>query len=387
MSFLFARSCFMLLSDSARFSKHFMSFQLPKKIIKKRALSWVTSAFVLIVCVTVSVTSLIGCGGSTGNNGNLPDSSISQGQSQAASSKIESSRQYPVSRGKELSEKINTASLKTKKGPKETSFLLAQKRVPVSLRVMGSDTMVHLVTAWVEAYQVVSPKTVIAVSGGGSGNGIAALLNGTNDIAPTSRAMKPEEKRLAQKNGHAYTEIPIARDAIAIIVNPKNPIQSLTLKQLELIYTGKISNWHELQSTLPNKKIILFSRESSSGTYEYFQEFVLKKNDFALSARLIPSSSSIVDTVAQDVWGIGYVGLGFVQDAGPRIKTLSVKRVTGAKAIFPSVTSVLNGQYPVSRALYLYVTQLAQSKAMPFITFCKSQKGQSIVEKAGFVPL
>ena len=344
---------------------------------KKIALLFNTG-FLVFLGVIVSVASFIGCGGNTGYQGGYVGGNGQQSTSQSTLGHVKS-----IARNNKIELQQNNQMMPTSL-KKETSFLSKNND---TLRIIGSDTMVHLVTAWAEAYQNKHTDLSIAVSGGGSGNGIAALLNGTNDIAPASREMEANEIKLFKKQKHSYTAVKVAQDGIAIIVNSHNPIRVLSKTELADIFEGRKTTWNQVSDKLPNKQIILFSRESSSGTYKFFQEFILKKQDFALSARLIPSSSSITESVSQDEWSIGYVGLGFVKEAMGRVKVIPVQKDPASKAILPSIVTILSGQYPISRALYLYVDGKALQKASKFITFCKSQQGQFIVQNAGFVPL
>ena len=189
----------------------------------------------------------------------------------------------------------------------------SQQAAPVqALSIKGSDTMVHLVSSWAEEFMKSNAETDISVTGGGSGTGIAALINGTTDICAASRGMKEKEQKQAEANKVSPVEIPVARDGIVLIVHPENQVNSLTIDQLRLIYTGKISNWKEVGG--PDKPILLLSRESSSGTFVFFQEHVLNKEDFSNSARLLPGTSALVQAVAADRGAIAYVGLGFAAE-------------------------------------------------------------------------
>ena len=251
--------------------------------------------------------------------------------------------------------------------------------------IKGSDTMVHLVTAWAEDYMDAQPAADISVTGGGSGTGIAALINGNTDICAASREMTPEEKQLAAQKILAVKEHTVARDGIAMIVNPANPVNELTLQQLKDIYTGAVTNWAQVGGE--NGDILLFSRESSSGTYVFFQEHVLQKSDFAPGARLMPATSTIVQTVAGDTLAIGYVGLGYAREAAAKVKVLGVKADAASPAVMPTEETVRSGAYSISRPLYFYLAEPVDQATQAFIDFCLSQQGQKIVQETGYVPV
>lgn len=249
--------------------------------------------------------------------------------------------------------------------------------------IKGSDTMVHLVTAWAEDYMDAQPAADISVTGGGSGTGIAALLNGNTDICAASRDMTEEEKQLARQKNMAIKEYAVARDGIAVIVNPANPLNELTLQQLKDIYTGAITNWSQVGGGTGD--ILLLSRESSSGTFVFFQEHVLQKSDFAPAARLMPATSTIIQAVAGDALAIGYVGLGYAREAAGKVKVIAIKADQNAPAVLPSEETVRSGSYSISRPLYFYVAEPVAQSTQAFIDFCLGQQGQKIVQEIGYV--
>jgi phosphate transport system substrate-binding protein len=263
------------------------------------------------------------------------------------------------------------------------SGLIAGPAEKQSIMIKGSDTMIHLVSAWAETYMQKDPSCEISVTGGGSGTGIAALLNGTTDICSASRTMQPKEYEQAKANNVAPKEIVVARDGIAIAVNPSNPLKEITMDQLEKIFTGAWTNWNQLGG--PNQEIEVLSRESSSGTYVFFQEHVMKKKDYTPKARLLPATSAIVQGLTADKTAIGYVGLGYAAEAGSRIKVLPVKANDTAPAIVASEATVKSGQYPVARPLFLYVNGEPKGLVKKFIDFCLSPEGQEIVRQQGYV--
>jgi len=253
---------------------------------------------------------------------------------------------------------------------------------------IGSDTLVNVALAWAEAYQGIHPDVRISVTGGGSGTGIASLINGTADIANASRAMKAEERAEAESNGIQPVEIPVARDAIAVIVHPDNPVESLTLQQISDIYSGKLTNWKEVGGE--DRPIVLLSRETNSGTHVYFLEEVVRLGDsenktlFSPDTLLLPSSEGITAEVRQNLNAIGYDGLGYVT---PDVKTVAVAAEPGAPYVKPSIESVNTGQYPIARPLFVYTNGEPDGMIKDYIDWILGMDGQAIVAGLGFVPL
>ncbi len=251
----------------------------------------------------------------------------------------------------------------------------------------GSDTLVNLALAWAEAYMSLHPDVRISVTGGGSGTGIAAMINGTVDIANASREMKAEEIAAAQANGISPKEFVVARDAIAIVVHPSNPVNGLTLQQLSDIYTGKITNWKEVGGE--DRPIVLLSRESNSGTYVYFLEHVIRLGDpksdllFSPDTLLMPSSEGISAEVRQNPNAIGYDGLGYVT---PDQKVLAVARDAAGPYVLPSIETVNDGSYPISRPLYMYTAGEPTGAVKEYLEWILTD-GQALVPELGFVPL
>ncbi len=219
----------------------------------------------------------------------------------------------------------------------------------------GSDTIVNLALAWAERYQQEHPEMRISVTGGGSGTGIASLINGTVDIANASRQIKAEEIEEARKQGIEPQEHVIARDAIAVIVNPQNPLRRLTMKQVSLIFQGKVSNWKELGGD--DRPIVRVSRETNSGTHVYFLESVIRlgnkenKEIFSADTLLLPSSEGIISEVGDNPNAIGYDGLGYITED---VEVLAIAGTEGGEYILPSAETVNSGTYPISRDLYMY---------------------------------
>ncbi len=251
----------------------------------------------------------------------------------------------------------------------------------------GSDTLVNLALAWAEAYMGAYPEVRISVTGGGSGTGIAAMINGTVDIANASRGMKAEEVEAAEDNGITPVEFVVARDAIAVVVHPSNPVDGLTLEQISDIYTMQITNWSEVGGE--DRPIVLLSRESNSGTYVYFLENVIRLGDkesdllFAPDTLLMPSSEGISAEVRQNPNAIGYDGLGYVTDDQ---KMVAVARDAESAFVLPSVETVNDGSYPISRPLYMYTAGEPVGQVKEYMDWLLGD-GQSLVSELGFVPL
>ncbi|MGQ9501546.1 MAG: phosphate ABC transporter substrate-binding protein [Anaerolineae bacterium] len=252
---------------------------------------------------------------------------------------------------------------------------------------MGSDTLVNLALAWAENYMRLHPEVRISVTGGGSGTGIAALINGTVDIANASREMKPEEVEKARANGIIPKEFVVAYDAIAVLVHPSNPVPGLTLEQISQIYTGRITNWREVGGE--DRPIVLLSRESNSGTYLYFLEHVVRLGDpnsellFSPDTLLMPSSEGISAEIRQNPNAIGYDGLGYVT---PDQKVLAIAAREGGEYVLPSIETVKKGLYPISRSLYMYTAGEPTGVIKDYIEWIRT-KGQKHVVELGFVPL
>jgi len=253
------------------------------------------------------------------------------------------------------------------------------------ITVKGSDTMVHLVSSWAEAFMQRNPGIEVSVTGGGSGTGIAALINGTTDICAASRSIKEKELTLANQKDIHPNEIVVTRDGIAVVVNPDNPINELTTNQLGKIFTGDFPRWSDVGG--PDQEIVVLSRESSSGTYIFFQEMVLKKQDYRLDAKLLPATSAIIQSASTDKWAIGYVGLGFALAATDKVKIIAVKTDVESAAVMPSDMTVKSGQYPIARPLYIYLDGEPDGTIKKFIDFCLSSEGQSIVTETGYVAI
>jgi phosphate transport system substrate-binding protein len=247
---------------------------------------------------------------------------------------------------------------------------------------------VNLALAWAEEYQNLNPEVRISVTGGGSGTGIAALINGTVDVANASRRIKAEEVDEAQSNGIDPIEFVIARDAIAIVINPNNPIDQLTIAQISAIYSGEINNWSEVGGD--DRPIVRLSRETNSGTHVYFLEQVLRQGNseddtlFATNTLLLPSSEGISVEIRQNPNAIGYDGLGYVTED---MKVVAVAISAEGPFVYPSPDSVNDGSYPIARDLYMYTAGEPTGLLAEYIAWILDDAAQLIVTQLGFVPI
>lgn len=250
-----------------------------------------------------------------------------------------------------------------------------------TLTVRGSDTMVILAQRWAEAYMAANEGATLQVSGGGSGTGIAALINGTADVATASRPMKDRERtQVQERRGAAAHETRVALDALAVYVQSDNPIQSLTIPQLSQIFRGQVTNWSAVGG--PDRDIVLYSRENNSGTYAYFKEHVLDDMDFAQTAQTLPGTSAVINAVSRDAGGIGYGGIAYAE--GVRAIRVAAE---GGEPVEPTMENATGGSYPLSRYLHLYTAGEPSGLAAQFIEFALSEAGQSIVDGVGYYPL
>jgi len=260
--------------------------------------------------------------------------------------------------------------------------------VKKALQIKGSDTMVNLGQAWAEVYMNKFPESTIAINGGGSGTGVAALIGGVADIAQCSREMQEKELAIAKTKGVNPVQLHVANDGIVIVVNPRNPVSKLTIAQLADIFSGKINNWQKVGGK--DQKIVALSRERNSGTHVFFLEQVVKQGkkknpaEFAPHVLMMPSSEAIVEEVAGNPSAIGYIGLGYLS---PKLKAVAIAKDKKSNYVLPSVKTVVNKTYPVSRALYFYINRNPTGDIKPFIDFVMSDEGQKIVLDMDFVPI
>jgi phosphate transport system substrate-binding protein len=259
------------------------------------------------------------------------------------------------------------------------SALLAQQR---NISVKGSDTLVILGQRWAEVYMKKNPGVTIQVTGGGSGTGVAALINGTTDIAESSRPMKAKEiADCKARRGKDVLELPVAVDGLAVYVHESNPVQELSLAQIKAIYTGALKNWKEVGGR--DERILLYSRENNSGTYVYFKEHVLENADYYPTAQTLPGTAAVINAVARDPRGIGYGGIAY----GKGIKHVRVKQDANAPGVEPSMENVLAARYPISRYLYWYFAGQPTGDLKAFAEWVVSKDGQQVVENVGYYPL
>jgi len=258
------------------------------------------------------------------------------------------------------------------------SLVLGQEVITVK----GSDTMVILAQRWAERYMAAHPEVAVQVTGGGSGTGISALINGTTDICNASRPMKNSERdKLKQRFGTRGIEIKCAQDGLSLYVNEANPISELTMQQIKDVYTGKIGNWKDVGG--PNERLILYSRENNSGTYVYFKDNVLLGEDFAPTAQNMPGTAAVVNAVAKDKWGIGYGGAAY----GKGIREVKVKKDAVSPGYTPTFENIKSGNYPIARYLYMYVKNRPAGTMKEYIDWILGDEGQKIVSEVGYFPI
>lgn len=254
--------------------------------------------------------------------------------------------------------------------------------VASTITIKGSDTMVLLGQRWAEEYMAKHASAALQVTGGGSGTGISALINGTTDICQASRGMKAEERAsLKEKFKTDAVEIPVARDGLSVYVNASNSVKQLSMEQLRLIFTGKITNWKELGGR--DAKIVVYSRENSSGTYVFFKEHVLKNADYTSRAQSMPGTAAVVNAVAKDKNAIGYGGAAYAKG----IFVVPIKKDDNSPAVAPDLAHVQDGSYPLSRPLFFYLRDKPVGESRAFVDWVLSKDGQDIVTKVGYFPV
>jgi phosphate transport system substrate-binding protein len=257
-----------------------------------------------------------------------------------------------------------------------TAFMMQTK-----ITVKGSDTMVILSQRWAEIYMSKHPEVSIQVTGGGSGVGIAALINGTTDIANASRPMKQAElEKLKSRYNTLGVEIPCAKDGITIFLHESNPVQELTLKQLSDIYSGRVTNWKDVGGK--DAAIKLYGRENSSGTYVFFKDEVVK-TDYAASCQTLPGTAAVVNAVKKDVNGIGYGGAAYAEG----VKHCKVKKDASSTGYLPTNETVASNQYPISRYLYMYLRSRPTGDTKAYVDWILSPEGQNVVTEVGYFKL
>ena len=262
-----------------------------------------------------------------------------------------------------------------------TTMLFAFMPAPKKITIKGSDTMVILAQKWAEVYMKSHPEVNLQVTGGGSGTGISALINGATDICNASRPMKSSEiDKLKDRYGSLGVKVPCAKDGITIYLNEKNPIEELSIKQLSGIFSGRIKNWKEIGG--PDADIKLYGRENSSGTYVFFQENVVK-GDYAASCQTLPGTAAVVNAVKNDKFGIGYGGAAYSMG----VKKCKVKKDDKSVAVEASAETIKNGTYPISRYLYMYLRNRPTGEVKSYIDWILGPEGQKLVVETGYFPV
>jgi phosphate transport system substrate-binding protein len=256
-----------------------------------------------------------------------------------------------------------------------------QTRTSSTLTIKGSDTMVILAQNWAQAFMDANPGKVLQVSGGGSGTGMAALINGTADLANASRPIKDKErKQLTKRRGVEAQEFRVALDSLAVYVPTANQIEALTIPQLKKIFRGETTNWKDVGGE--DRAIILYSRENNSGTYAYFKEHVLDNEDFAATAQTLPGTAAVINAVSKDPAGIGYGGVAYSEG----VRTVKVAPA-GGDPVEPTMENATSGSYPLSRFLNIYSAGEPSGIAKEYLDFVLSPEGQKVVEGVGYYPL
>ncbi len=267
-------------------------------------------------------------------------------------------------------------------GNKSTENAATEKTERESVTLKGSDTVLPLAQKEAEEFMKKDSTASITVTGGGSGVGFAALIDKTTDIAMASRSIKLDEKTKLETESVTAKEILIAKDALAVIVNPANKISQLTKEQLKDIFTGKMTNWKQVGGE--NLKIVVYARETSSGTYEFFKEHVMDKTNYDKGVLNLPATGAIVQSVSQTKGAIGYIGLAYLN---ADVKDIAVSYDEGKTYVNASIENAINGTYPITRPLFFYYDESLNTKVKSFVDFILSVEGQKIVSDVGYVSL
>ncbi len=258
--------------------------------------------------------------------------------------------------------------------------VLAAPAAAGTITIKGSDTLVGLSQRWARAFSRKHPDITVQITGGGSGTGLAALESGATDIATSSHPLGEEEQaRLAAKLGHAPIVVPVVRDSVAFFVNAKNPVRALSLEQLRDVLLGDVARWSAFGG--PDRQIITYTRESTSGTYGFVKERVLHDEDFASTLQPLEGTGAVVNAVSHEPWAMGFGGTAFARN----VRVLAVR--IGDEEVLPTSENVMSGKYPLSRQLYFYVPVHPSADTAAFLEFVRSPEGQAIADRAGFLPL
>ncbi|MFH1941249.1 MAG: phosphate ABC transporter substrate-binding protein [bacterium] len=271
-----------------------------------------------------------------------------------------------------------------------TMFVVGDANSQDFIQIKGSDTLINLVQRLAEVYMEKNPNTAIAVTGGGSGVGIATLIANRIQIADASREMRDKEMDAAKKNGVVPYKIIIGIDGLSVTVNGSNAIKSLTVDQIGAIFRGEITNWKDVGG--PDRTISLYGRQANSGTYDFFQEYVLGNRNYFPKMKQMNGNAQIVESIINDKAGIGYVGIGYVVDDSGNVRkglrVLDVAKDAGSKPVTPlNAENVKSGKYPISRPLYQYTNGKPKGTVKEFIAFELGPEGQKIVEEMSFYPV
>jgi phosphate transport system substrate-binding protein len=262
------------------------------------------------------------------------------------------------------------------------AVLAAAAAAKTTITVKGSDTMVIMAQRWAEVYMNAHPDVSVQVTGGGSGTGISALINGTTDICDASRPMKSSEReQLKARFSSLGVEVKAAKDGLSVYLNEASPVGELTLDQIKGIYTGEITNWKDVGG--PDAKIVVYGRENNSGTYVFFRDHVLKGKDYTSTMQSLPGTAAVVNAVAKDKSGIGFGGAAYAKG----IKFVKVKKDAGSPGVAPSAETVKDGSYPLTRYLYMYLKSRPTGALKEYVDWILSPEGQAVVAQVGYFPV
>ncbi len=257
------------------------------------------------------------------------------------------------------------------------------RKLTAMVSVEGSDTMAELLKLWKEKCMEDHPDVPISVTVDDSGSGIAALINRTTDLAAASRDLSDAEAKLAKEKGIRLKRTTVARDSIAVIINPSNPVNELTLEQLRNLFSGKTTDWKQVGAP-KSTKVQVLAREPESGTYSYIKTHVLAGGDYSSATQTVTSNDAMLETIKTNKGAVGYVGLGFVLNSKDKVKPLKLKLIDNSSGVSPSKENTI-GLYPLSRPLFFFFDTDAKPTVKEFVQFCSSEKGQKVVTQCGFV--
>ncbi len=258
------------------------------------------------------------------------------------------------------------------------------RKLTPMVSVEGSDTMGDLLKVWADAFMKSNPDVPVSINKGDTSQGIAALISRTTDLASASRDLTDEEVVLLHKHKVRLKKVSVARDSVAILVHPENPVNDLTMDELKKIFCGEITNWSKVGGK--DQPITVFVREKGSGTSKFFIGHVLKPEKIAKSATPVSSIETMMDSIGSDKSAIGYAGMGALIEAPGKVKSLKLQLINGGTAVGATVESAIGG-YPLSRPLFVFMDYDPKPNAQKFVDFCLSQEGQKLVESAGYASI